>query len=54
MTNAWPSKTFVYYYELNNDTEIEFIEKELVDKIIPPLNNKFYLKEAQNTRSIYN
>lgn len=54
MTNAWPTKTFVYYYELNNDNEIEFIEKELVDKIIPPLNNKFYLKEAQNTRSIYN
>lgn len=53
MTNAWPLKTFVYYYVLNNDTEIELIEKELVDKIIPPLNNMFYLKEATNTRSLY-
>jgi hypothetical protein len=53
MANAWPLKTFVYYYELKNDTQIKLIEKELVDKIIPPLNNMFYLKEATNTRSLY-
>jgi hypothetical protein len=53
MTNAWPLKTFVYYYVLTNDAEIEMIEKELVDKIIPPLNNMFCLKEATNTRSLY-
>lgn len=54
MANAWPSKTFVYYYVLDEDNHIEEIEKELVDKIIPPLNNRFFLTEASNTRSIYN
>jgi hypothetical protein len=54
MTNAWPSKTYIYYYELTNDSDIETIEQELIDKIIPPLNNKFFLKEAINTRSLYN
>ncbi len=54
MTNAWPNKTYVYYFALNNDTHIESIEKELIDKIIPPLNNKFSIKEATNTRSLYN
>lgn len=54
MTNAWPSKTYVYYFALDSDHEIEIIEKELIDKIIPPLNNKFSIKEATNTRSLYN
>lgn len=54
MANAWPNKTFVYYFVLNNDREIEMIEQELIDKIIPPLNNKFSIKEATNTRSLYN
>lgn len=54
MTNAWPDKTFVYCFEINDDSEIELIEKELIDKIIPPLNNKFSIKEAINTRSLYN
>ena len=54
MANAWPKKTQVYFYPMTNNKHIEFIEEELVDKIIPPLNNKFFLKEAQSTRSIYN
>ena len=54
MTNAWPKKTHVYFYPMTNNKDIEFIEEELVDRVIPPLNNKFFLKEAQNTRSIYN
>jgi hypothetical protein len=54
MTNAWPKLTQVYFYPMKNNNHIELIELELVDKIIPPLNNKFFIKEAQNTRSIYN
>lgn len=54
MTNAWPTKTYIYYFVLENDNHIEIVEKELIDKIIPPLNNKFSIKEATNTRSIYN
>lgn len=55
LTNLWPSKTWVYFYALNlSDTKIINIERMLVDNIIPPLNNSFTLKKAQNSRSIYN
>ncbi len=54
MTNCWPNKTFVYFFKLTNDADIKQIEQELNDKIIPVLNNKFFLEEAKNSRSIYN
>jgi len=54
MANAWPNNTFIYFYVLANDIEIEETEKQLIDYVIPPLNNQFYIDEAKNTRSIYN
>lgn len=55
LTNLWPGKTWVYVYELAlSDTEIVEIEDNLLDSIVPALNNKFKLKAAKNSRSIYN
>jgi len=56
LTNLWAGKMFVYYYDLSQcpDNIISDIETQLIDKIIPPMNNKFELKDAQKTRSIYN
>lgn len=54
LTNLWPDKTWVYVYELNlADEEITAIEDNLIDNIIPPMNNKFKSTEAKNSRSIY-
>ena len=55
LTNLWPDKTWVYFYELKLlDNQISEIEQQLFDNIIPPLNNEFRSKQAQNNRSIYN
>ena len=54
LTNLWPNKTWVYVYELDlSDDEITAIEDNLIDNIVPPLNNKFKAKSAQKSRSIY-
>lgn len=55
LTNLWPGKTWVYFYELSSqpDTKIIEIEKSLFDNIIPPLNNDFKSSRARNSRSIY-
>lgn len=56
LTNLWPNKTWVYVYSLDDatDDEIEAIEDNLIDNIVPPLNNKVKAKAAKNSRSIYN
>lgn len=55
LTNLWPGNTWVYVYELDlPDKEITAIEDNLIDNIIPPLNNKFKVKSSQSSRSIYN
>lgn len=55
LTNLWPGKTWVYFFELNlTDEEISAIETNLYDNAIPPLNNKFKSKKTQNSRSLYN
>lgn len=54
LTNLWPGKTWVYVYELTlTDKEIEDIETNIYNHVVPPLNNKFSLKRAYNSRSIY-
>lgn len=54
LTNLWPEKTWVYVYTLDlSDSEIESIEDNLIDNIVPPLNCRLKAKEAQNSRSIY-
>lgn len=55
LTNLWPDKTWVYFYELPGltDDEITAIEDNLIDNIIPPMNNKFKAVSAKNSRSIY-
>jgi len=54
LTNLWPEKTWVYVYTLDlSDSEIEAIEDNLIDNIVPPLNCRLKAKEAQNSRSIY-
>lgn len=54
LTNLWPNKTWVYVYELElSDDEIEILEDNLIDNIIPPMNNKFKAITAKNSRSIY-
>ncbi|MCB8999922.1 MAG: hypothetical protein H6540_07660 [Bacteroidales bacterium] len=55
LTNLWPGKTWVYFYDLTlTDNQIEGIEQNLYDNILPPLNNQFRAKRALNSRSIYN
>lgn len=55
LTNLWPGKTWVYFFDLNlTDSEIDAIESNIYDNVVPPLNNKFKAKRAQNSRSIYN
>ena len=55
LTNLWPEKTWVYFHELDiEDEKIIEIERELINKIVPPLNNQFYCDSAKNSRSIYN
>lgn len=55
LTNLWPGKTWVYFYELTlADKRIAEIEDNIFNNICPPLNNKFRSKRALNSRSIYN
>lgn len=54
LTNLWPEKTWVYIYPLDlSDKEIESIEDNLIDNIVPPLNNRVKAASARNSRSIY-
>ena len=54
LTNLWPNKTWVYVYELNlPDDEIGRIESNLIDSIVPPMNNQFKAISAKKSRSIY-
>lgn len=54
LTNLWPKHTWVYIYELDlSDAEITAIEDNLIDNIVPPMNNKFKAKSAKNSRSLY-
>ncbi len=54
LTNLWPGKTWVYVYPLNmTDKEIEAIENNLIDNIVPPLNSRVKSKSAKNSRSIF-
>jgi hypothetical protein len=55
LTNLCPDKTWVYFYELSlTDSEITEIEDELIDNIVPPLNNAFKARKAMNSHSILN
>ena len=54
LTNAWIEKTFVYFFEINDDLNIIETEKQLINIIVPSLNNQLYLKGAHNPRSILN
>ncbi len=54
LTNAWIEKTFVYFFEINDDDKIVKTEEQLINIIIPSLNNQLYLKGAHNPRSILN
>ncbi|GGK19001.1 hypothetical protein [Parabacteroides faecis] len=55
LTNLWPDHTFVYFYCLDGKTDDEIIEIEklLINKIVPPLNNEF-IGIANRTRDLYN
>lgn len=54
LTNLWPEKTWVYVYPLDlSDKEIESIEDNLIDNVVPPLNNRVKATSAHNSRSIY-
>lgn len=54
LTNLWPGRTWVYVYELDlPDDEITKIEDDLIDHVVPPMNNRFKLEKAFNSRSIY-
>lgn len=54
MTNLWPNKTHVYFFELNHftDAQIEFYEDLLIQKIVPPLNEKLS-GTARQTRLLH-
>ncbi|MFE3849295.1 hypothetical protein ACFX5D_15120 [Flavobacterium sp. LB3P45] len=42
MTNLWPNKTYVYFFELNHFTDAQIVVYEdlLIQKIVPALNEK--------------
>ncbi len=54
LTNLWPDHTYVYYFDLSNKTDIEIvnIEKNIFNKIVPPLNEELH-GEARLTRQFY-
>lgn len=54
LTNLYPQNTFVYFFQLNHksDQEIKDIESNLIDKILPPLNEELSA-EASQTRKLY-
>ncbi len=55
LTNLWPNKTFVYFFEIDDiDDIIIDIEKQLIKFIIPSLSNQVYVEGAHNPRSILN
>ncbi|WP_405202111.1 hypothetical protein [Dokdonia sp. LLG6352-1] len=54
LTNLWPEKTFVYYFDLSDrtDEEIKNIENNIYNKIVPPLNEALE-GNARLTRKLY-
>lgn len=54
MVNLWPNKTHVYFFELNHLTDIIISEIEdlLIQKIVPPLNEKLS-GTARQTRILH-
>jgi hypothetical protein len=54
MANLWPNKTHVYFFELNHftDNQIADIEDLLIQKIVPPLNEKLS-GTARQTRILH-
>jgi len=54
LTNLWPDNTYVYYFDLSTrtDNDIVDIEKNIFNKIVPPLNEELH-GEARLTRQFY-
>lgn len=53
LTNLWPDNTYVYFFELNNDREIEDIEKILIHKLKPNFNEEFFTSRSVSSTSLY-
>lgn len=55
LTNLWPGKTFVYFFDISSSDEVIVdIEKQIIKYIIPSLNNQIFVEGAHNPRSILN
>jgi hypothetical protein len=55
LTNLWPDRTYVYFFDINSTDEIiTEVEKQLVRFIIPSLNNALFIEGAHNPRNILN
>jgi len=53
LTNLWPDNTYVYFFEVKNDKEIEEVEKILVNKLRPYFNEQYFTKKSVHTTSLY-
>ena len=53
LTNLWPDNTFVYFFELINDAEIQEIEKILINKLRPNFNEEYFTSRSVTSTSLY-
>lgn len=53
LTNLWPNNTFVYFFEINNDKEIEDIEKIMINQLRPPFNEEYFTEETVQKTGLY-
>ena len=54
MTNFWPGKTFIHFFELDEDDDIVQIEKAIVMSLRPPLNEDYFISKINKSESLYN
>lgn len=54
LTNLWPNMTYVYFFDLSkrSDQEIVDIENNIINKVVPPLNEALE-GSARLTRQFY-
>ncbi|GAB3571579.1 hypothetical protein GCM10027578_30100 [Spirosoma luteolum] len=53
LTNLWPDNTFVYFFEVSQDHEIDEIEKVMVYKLRPPFNEQYFTEKTVSSTDLY-
>lgn len=53
LTNLWPDNTFVYFFEIADDSQIDDIEKVMINRLRPPFNEQYFTDKTVSNTVLY-